>query len=150
MSMSSPSNGIGSICQMRSQLTSQPSSAAMRSLASLAVASMSASTSASRARWSSDSSQMPLNAVTMPGLTFTIPVVARTSSRLAASSRKASALRAAARKASRRTSIGVEPAWACRPVKRTAWRSTPKVPSTAPSGLSIDSSTGPCSMCSSR
>ena len=57
MSMSSPSNGIGSICQMRSQLTSQPSSAAIRSLASFALASMSASTSASRARWSSDSSQ---------------------------------------------------------------------------------------------
>ena len=30
------------------------------------------------------------------------------------------------------------------------WRSTPKVPSTAPSGRSSDSSTGPCSMWSSR
>ena len=30
------------------------------------------------------------------------------------------------------------------------WRSTPNVPSTTPVGFCIDSSTGPCSMCSSR
>ena len=42
---------------------------------------MSASTSASSARWSSETSQVPLNAVTIPGETFTMPVVARTSSR---------------------------------------------------------------------
>ena len=30
------------------------------------------------------------------------------------------------------------------------WRSTPNVPSTTPVGFFIDSSTGPCSMCSSR
>src|SRR5215218_119283 len=67
-----------------------------------------------------DISQKPLNAVTIAGLTLTNPVVARTSSRAAASSLKASAERAAAMKASLLTSIGVEPEWACWPIKRTA------------------------------
>ena len=42
------------------------------------------------------------------------------------------------------------PAWAAWPVQVIRQRSTPKVPSTAPSGRSIASSTGPCSMWSSR
>ena len=46
--------------------------------------------------------------------------------------------------------FGVEPACAAWPCQMIRYRSTPKVPSTAPSGSSIDSSTGPCSMCSSR
>ena len=86
----------------------------------------------------------------MPGDTSTAPVVARTSARRAASSRKASALRAAAMNASRRSSIGEAPECACAPVKRSRWRSTPKLPSTTPSGSPSRSSTGPCSMCSSR
>jgi hypothetical protein len=39
--------------------------------------------------------------------------------------------------------IGVEPACAACPRHTTRWRSTPNVPSTAPSGRSSDSSTGP-------
>src|SRR5215211_7725094 len=86
----------------------------------------------------------------MAGETLTKPVVARTSSRRFASSRNSIAERAAAMKASLRTSIGVDPEWACWPVKRTACRSTPNVPSTTPRGRSMRSRTGPCSMCSSR
>ena len=65
-------------------------------------------------------------------------------------SRHASAVCAAARNASRRIGIGVDPECAAWPVNRSMWRSTPNVPSTTPVGLFIDSSTGPCSMCSSR
>src|SRR5918999_371699 len=104
---------------------------------------MLASTVASSARWSRDISHQPLNAVTMAGETLTKPVVARTSSRRAASSRNSTADLAAAINASLLTSIGVEPEWACWPVKRTACRSTPKVPSTTPSGRDPLSKAGP-------
>ena len=57
---------------------------------------------------------------------------------------------AAPASASRRLSIGVEPACAAWPRQVTRWGSTPKVPSTTPSGRSKDSSTCPCSMWSSR
>ena len=57
---------------------------------------------------------------------------------------------AAPASASRRLSIGVEPACAAWPRQVKRERSTPNVPSTTPSGRSSDSSTGPCSMCSSR
>ena len=65
-------------------------------------------------------------------------------------SRISSSSRAAPASASRRSDIGVEPACAAWPRKVTRWRSTPNVPSTAPRGRAMDSSTGPCSMCSSR
>ena len=47
-------------------------------------------------------------------------------------------------------SIGVAPACDARPLKTAARRSTPTVPSTAAADSSRASSTGPCSMCSSR
>ena len=78
-----------------------------------------------------------------------MPVVARTSSRLAGVLAEGQRARAAARKASRRMSIGVEPACACAPVKRTAWRSTPNVPSTTPSGMSIARAPAPA-RCAAR
>ena len=65
-------------------------------------------------------------------------------------SRMSSASFAAPASASRRLSIGVEPACAAWPRHVMRERSTPNVPSTTPSGRSSDSSTGPCSMCSSR
>ncbi len=65
-------------------------------------------------------------------------------------SRHSSAVCAAARKASRRIGIGVDPECAAWPVNRIMLRSTPKVPSTTPVDFCIDSSTGPCSMWSSR
>ena len=75
----------------------------------------------------------------------------RSAARLAPRSRRmSSASFAAPASASRRWSIGVEPEWAAWPRHVIRERSTPKVPSTTPSGRSIDSSTGPCSMCSSR
>jgi N-carbamoyl-L-amino-acid hydrolase len=46
--------------------------------------------------------------------------------------------------------MGVEPACAAWPRQVMRCRSTPKVPSTTPSGSPSPSSTGPCSMCSSR
>ncbi len=55
-------------------------------------------------------------------------------------------VRAAATPASRRRSIGVEPAWDERPAKTTRWRSTPMVPATGAHAVFSDSSTGPCSM----
>src|SRR6266540_5516945 len=61
-----------------------------------------------------------------------------------------SASLAAPPRASRRLSIGVEPALAAWPRNVIWWRSTPNVPSTTPSGRSSASSTGPCSMWSSR
>ena len=51
-------------------------------------------------------------------------------------SRITSAARAAARNESCRMSIGVAPAWAARPLKTAARRSTPTVPSTAAAGSS--------------
>ena len=47
-------------------------------------------------------------------------------------------------------SIGVAPACDARPLNTAARRSTPTVPSTAAADSSRASSTGPCSMCSSR
>ena len=87
----------------------------------------------------------------MPGFVTQLPIVQTAPSPVrAAMPRISSASLAAAASASRRLSIGVEPAWAAWPRKVIWWRSTPKVPSTTPSGRSIDSSTGPCSMWSSR
>ncbi len=87
----------------------------------------------------------------MPGLQTTPPEVqtAPLPARRAMSRISSSSFAAPAR-ASRRWSIGVEPAWAAWPCQVISERSTPNVPITAPSGRSIDSSTGPCSMCSSR
>ena len=55
-----------------------------------------------------------------------------------------------AAKLSRRSSIGVAPACAAWPVNTATWRSTPQVPSTVAAGSPRLSSTGPCSMWSSR
>ena len=57
---------------------------------------------------------------------------------------------APATSASRRASIGKPPPCTAWPRMRTAWRSTPAVPVTTPTGSPSRSSTGPCSMCSSR
>ena len=62
----------------------------------------------------------------------------------------ASAVAAAASPASRRMSIGVVPACAAWPPNAKRWRSTPAVPVTAATAIPSRSSTGPCSMCSSR
>ena len=87
----------------------------------------------------------------MPGLHTTPPdVQTAPSPTSAAIGRISSASLAAPASASRRLSIGVDPACAAWPVHVIWCRSTPKVPSTTPSGRSSDSSTGPCSMCSSR
>ena len=87
----------------------------------------------------------------MPGLQTTPPDVhTAPSPTSAAIGRISSASFAAPASASRRLSIGVEPACAAWPVHVIGERSTPNVPSTTPSGRSSDSSTGPCSMCSSR
>ena len=110
-----------------------------------------ASESAFRCRWSSSCSAVSTTEVTMPGLHTTPPDVhTAPSPTSAAIGRISSASFAAPASASRRLSIGVEPAWAAWPFHVIWWRSTPNVPSTTPSGRSIDSSTGPCSMCSSR
>jgi hypothetical protein len=102
-------------------------------------------------RWSSSCSAVSTTEVTIPGLQTTPPEVqtAPPPARFAIS-RISSASFAAPASASRRLSIGVEPAWAACPFHVSFERSTPKVPITAPSGRSIDSSTGPCSMWSSR
>ena len=87
----------------------------------------------------------------MPGLQTTPPHVhTAPSPASAAIGRISSASFAAPASASRRLSIGVEPECAACPRHVIWWRSTPKVPRTTPSGRSSDSSTGPCSMCSSR
>ena len=103
------------------------------------------------ARWSSVSSQIPLNAVTMPGATATMPMVARVSPAPRASRGRPARSRAAVRKASRRRSIGVDPGVGVRaaeaPRRGAGGRRSPL---TTPSGRSMRSSTGPCSMCSSR
>ena len=100
---------------------------------------------------SSSCSAVSTTDVTIPGLHTTPPLVSTAPSpTCAAITRSSSASFAAPASASRRWSIGVEPACAAWPRQVIRWRSTPKVPSTAPSGRSIDSSTGPCSMCSSR
>ena len=87
----------------------------------------------------------------MPGFVTTPPIVQTAPPpallAICGSSRSSSAAPA---NASRRLSIGVEPACAACPRNVTWCRSTPNVPSTTPSGTSIDSSTGPCSMWSSR
>ena len=108
--------------------------------------------SASRWRWSSSCSAVSTTEVTMPGLRDDAARSCRPRRRRprAAISRISSASFAAPASASRRLSIGVEPACAAWPRQVIWWRSTPNVPSTTPSGRSSDSSTGPCSMCSSR
>src|SRR3954468_21869054 len=87
----------------------------------------------------------------MPGFVTTPPIVQTAPSPVRfAISRISSSSRAAPASASRRLSIGVEPACAAWPRNVTWGRSTPNGPSTTPSGRSSDSSTGPCSMCRSR
>ena len=137
--------------QIRSQSTSTSSSRANRSLACLASSSMDASLPASRWRWSRRHSAVSTTEVTIPGFVTTPPIVQTAPSPVRfAISRISSSSFAAPASASRRLSIGVDPACAACPRYVTWWRSTPKVPSTTPSGSCIDSSTGPCSMCSSR
>ena len=133
-SMSCGSNGMGSMLQILDHSTVQPSSAAKRSLAARASANIEASTPASRSRMSSVVSQRPTTAVTMPGKVLTLPMVATASGCLRAMGRISSASLAAAASASRRTAIGVDPECASCPWKVIAWRSTPLVPSTTPSG----------------
>ena len=137
--------------QIRSQSTSTSSSRAKRSLASFASASMAASFSPSRWRWSRSTVAVSTTEVTIPGFVTQLPIVQTAPSPVrAAIPRISSASLAAAASASRRLSIGVEPAWAAWPRKVIWCRSTPNVPSTTPSGSSMASSTGPCSMWSSR
>ena len=57
---------------------------------------------------------------------------------------------AAASMASRRTSIGVGPAWASTPVTRTSSQRWPCAPVTTPTGSPAFSSFGPCSMWHSK
>ena len=57
---------------------------------------------------------------------------------------------AAAASASRRAVIGVVPAWAAAPANVTDARVWPAIASTTPTGSSASSSTGPCSMWTSR
>ncbi len=112
--------------QIRSQSTSMFSSCAKRSLASCAWRRSSARLAASRCRWSSSCSAVSTTDVTMPGAQTTPPDVqtAPLPTR-AAISRISSASFAAPASASRRLSIGVEPAWAACPVQVIRQRSTP-------------------------
>ena len=80
--------------------------------------------------------------VTIPGRHTTPPEVQTAPSPVSrATSRIARASFAAPASASRRLSIGVEPACAACPVHVIRERSTPNVPRTTPSGRSSDSST---------
>jgi hypothetical protein len=104
--MSSGSNGIGSICQMRSHATSQPSSPPGRGSPAARARACRPSTSGVERALVERQLAAAVERVTIPGLTRTMPVVARTSRAQPRPRGTASALRAAARKASRRTSIG--------------------------------------------
>src|SRR5215470_14844372 len=115
-SSSRSSNGIGSIDQTFSHSTSRPSSWANRRDAASALLSISASWTASRWRWSRRHSAVSTTEVTIPGFVTTLPMVqtAPLPIRLAIS-RISSSSFAAPASASRRWSIGVEPAWAAWP-----------------------------------
>ena len=92
---------------------------------------------ASRWRWSRSCSAVSTTEVTMPGLQTTPPVVQTAPPPVRrAISRISSASFAAPASASRRLSIGVEPACAAWPRQVIRWRSTPNVPRTTPSGRS--------------
>ena len=102
--------------QIRCHDTSTSSSAAKRSLASFASDSKVASESAFRCRWSSSCSAVSTTDVTMPGLHTTPPdVQTAPPPTFAAIGRISSASFAAPARASRRLSIGVEPACAACP-----------------------------------
>ena len=90
----------------------------------------------------------PAVAVTTPGHSVALPTVVTPTWRLPISA-TSSAKRAAARKLSRRISIGMVPACDAWPVKIRRSRSMPLVPVTVQMPRPIDSSTGPCSMCTS-
>ena len=66
-----------------------------------------------------------------------------------ARSRTSAAIRQAASPASRLSGIGVVPAWLDWPPSVTSVHEMPCTPSTTPICVSWNSSTGPCSMCSS-
>ena len=105
--------------QIRSHSTSTSSSRAKRSLASFASASMAASLPASRWRWSRSTVAVSTTEVTIPGFVTQLPIVQTAPSPVrAAIPRISSASLAAAASASRRRSIGVEPACAAWPRKR--------------------------------
>ncbi len=107
------SKRIGSMLQIRSQPTSMSSSSANCRESACARSSMSASFAASRCRWSRSCSAVSTTDVTMPGLHTTPPDVHTAPSPVSrAMSRIASASLAAPARASRRRSIGVEPACA--------------------------------------
>ena len=104
-----------------------------------------------RCRWSSSCSAVSTTDVTIPGRQMTPPDVQTAPSPDLA--RDVADLERELRRAGERVAAHVHRRRAgvrglAAPGERE--RSTPKVPRTTPSGRSSDSSTGPCSMCSSR
>ena len=79
-----------------------------------------------------------------------MPTLVVMSSLARPASRRARIAVAAPQSASRRRLIGVVPAWFASPVKRTRKPISPTIPVTIPISMPSVSSTGPCSMCSSR
>ena len=84
-----------------------------------------------------------------PGSERMLPTVVTPSLRMP-TSRIASAAVDAAASVSRRRCIGVEPACAAWPLNWIRNRASPNVPLTADARRPVSSSTGPCSMCSSK
>ena len=110
-----------------------------------------ASVPASRWRWSSSCSAVSTTDVTMPGLAD--DAARRADGAAARAPRDVADLERELRRAGERVAALVHRRRAGvrgLAAPRDQRRSTPNVPSTAPSGRSSDSSTGPCSMCSSR
>ena len=107
--------------QIRCHSTSSSSSRAYSSDARFASSSMPASFVASRWRWSSRHSAVSTTDVTMPGFVTTPPIVQTAPAPVRfAISRISSSRRAAPASASRRLSIGVEPACAACP-RNVTW-----------------------------
>ena len=130
------------------------SSSAMATPRRSAIASISASTALAQvsraasvvARMSMLNWQRPGTTLIEPAGTANMPTVPTTSGTAPASRSTASTSSAAAAAASRRWPIGVVPAWLAMPLMLPVQRRLPLMEVTMPSGKSIASSTGPCSM----